>query len=81
MATSAARASDFRSAPIRRFVKTLCLIVLLAIAAPASAARATASATIVVPASVAAAPSSATAMVSVSIEAAGQYAHVTVAFN
>ena len=64
-----------------RSVPTLALVALLGIAAPASAARGVASATIVVPVVVAAAPASDSPSVSITIIRDGANEHVTVAFN
>jgi hypothetical protein len=64
-----------------RSVPILALITLLGIAAPASAARGVASATIVVPAVVAAALANGSPSVSIAIVRDGANEHVTVAFN
>ena len=59
----------------------LAFALLLALAAPALAARGVASATIVVPASLASPPSSETAAVAITTVQEGAYERVTIAFN
>ena len=64
-----------------RYLSMLAILAFVAANAPASAARAVASATIVTPAVVTAAPAVESPCVSVATLRDGLYEHVTIAFN